>query len=254
MLYGVNRDLGIIYHSEILCEKYYQNKLSPRFWRNKKFNSGVREKLVDIAENFYKTLKLQVPIIDIQLTGSLANYNYTDLSDLDVHIIIDFSQINQDIELVKKALDGVRFIWNARHDIVINDHDVELYVQDVNEQHMASGLYSLLYNKWIKEPVYDPPEIDERDVEVKFQHYVKEIAKLQECLERDDVTREDLITINNRANKLKEKIQEGRKECLQQKQDEFCVENLVFKRLRNSGAIEQLINIASKAYDMSYSL
>lgn len=253
MLYGVNKDIGIVYNSQVLCEKYYQNKLSPLFWRNKKFKKDVRDKLVTIAEDFYKTLKLQVPIIDIQLTGSLANYNYTEASDLDVHIIIDFSQINQDIELVKKALDGVRFIWNARHDIVINEHDVELYVQDINEQHTASGLYSLHYNKWIKEPVYNPPEIDERDVELKFIAYTKEINKLQECLERDDLELNDYNTISNRAVKLKEKIQQGRKDCLQQ-QDEFCVENIVFKRLRNSGAIEQLVNIASQAYDRFFSL
>lgn len=253
MLYGVNGDLRVLYSTQILCEKYYQNKLSPKFWRNKKFDKSVRDRLVEIAEDFYKTLKLQIPIIDIQLTGSLANYNYTPASDLDVHIIIDFGQINQDTELVKKALDGVRFIWNARHDIIINEHDVELYVQDVNEQHTASGLYSLLYSKWIKEPIYNPPEIDERDVELKFQYYVKEINKLQECLERDDLTVDDYNTINKRAVKLKDKIQQGRKDCLQQKQDEFCVENIVFKRLRNSGAIEQLIKISSQAYDMVYS-
>jgi len=253
MLYGIKKDLGLLYSTRVLNEKYYQKKLSPKFWKNKRFDKSVRERLIGIAEDFYKTLKLSIPIIDIQLTGSLANYNYTEFSDLDVHIIIDFKQVNEDIELVKKALDGVRFIWNARHDIVINDHDVELYVQDVNEQHTASGLYSLLFNKWVKEPVYNPPEIDERDVEMKFLYYTKEIEKLRECLERDDLIQRDYSIISNRAAKLKEKIQQDRKDCLQ-KQDEFCVENIVFKRLRNSGAIEQLINIVTKAYDMFYSL
>jgi predicted nucleotidyltransferase len=89
-------------------------------------------------------LELKVPVLDVQLTGSLANYNYTEYSDLDTHIIIDFKQINDDEELVKKALDGARFVWNQRHDIVIKGHDVELYIQDESEQHTASGLYSLL--------------------------------------------------------------------------------------------------------------
>lgn len=253
MLYGVNKDLGVIYHTHVLLgEQYYHNKLSPKFWKGKKFNKDIRTKLVNIAEDFYNTLKLSIPIIDIQLTGSLANFNYTEYSDLDVHIIIDFKQINQDIELVKKALDGVRFIWNARHDIVIHDHDVELYVQDVNEQHTASGLFSLAHNEWIKEPIYKPPQVDERDVQLKLDYYKKEINELEKCLLRDDLTPDDYNTINKLATKLKDKIQQGRKECLQTS-DEFCVENLVFKQLRNSGAIEQLINIASKAYDMIYS-
>ncbi|MFN7093959.1 MAG: hypothetical protein ACK4M7_01210, partial [Burkholderiales bacterium] len=38
------------------------------------------------------------------LTGSLANYNYSDESDLDVHILMDYSQIADDQELVRDYL------------------------------------------------------------------------------------------------------------------------------------------------------
>jgi predicted nucleotidyltransferase len=68
---------------------------------------------------FYGALKINAPIKDIQLTGSLANYNWTNKSDLDVHILIDFNDIDENVDLVKKALDGQRFIWNTRHKIVI---------------------------------------------------------------------------------------------------------------------------------------
>ena len=40
----------------------------------------------------------------LQLTGSLANYNYSDHSDLDVHILLDFADINEDESIVKRAL------------------------------------------------------------------------------------------------------------------------------------------------------
>jgi hypothetical protein len=243
-----SKNLSRIYESI-----YYNDSLNSKFWRNKEFDPEVRKKLLEIAQNFYDSLELDVPIVDIQLTGSLANYNYTEYSDLDTHVIIDFSQINEDVELVKKALDGARFVWNQRHDIVIRGHDVELYVQDEAEQHTASGLYSLLKGEWIRVPKYNPPEIDERDVELKQKSYVKEILKMEERVSESDLTPEECKALENRAKKLKDKIQQGRKKCLSgPNASEFCVENLVFKNLRNTGMIEKLIDIASKAYDKAY--
>lgn len=249
-----NSNLSFAYLSRIyplITEQYYNDRLSSRFWSGSKFDKKVRKKLVNIAEEFFNAQKLNIPIIDIQLTGSLANYNYTKYSDLDVHIILDFSQINSDVALVKKALDGVRFIWNARHDIIMRGHDVELYFQDVNEQHTASGLFSLLHNKWLRKPSYNPPEIDEHDVNNKYDNYLVEIEKMEEAL-NSTPSKEELEVIGKRAEKMKSKIQSDRKECLLTS-DEFCVENLVFKKLRNTGVIEQLINIRTQAYDRMYS-
>ena len=96
-------------------DRFYQNELNPIFWSNKEFDAPVREKLLQIAQEFYASFKLEIPIDDIQLTGSLANYNWTPKSDLDVHILIDFSKINPDLALVKKAMDGQRFVWNLRY-------------------------------------------------------------------------------------------------------------------------------------------
>lgn len=243
--------IGNIY-LKILREQYYNNTLNSKFWHNGEFDSDVREKLLAIAKDFYEHLKLDVPVIDVQLTGSLANYNYSKYSDLDVHIIIDFSEINEDTALVKKALDGVRFIWNTRHDIVIKGHDVELYVQDVNEQHTSSGLYSLLNGEWIKKPSFNPPDIDERDIELKYSFYIKEIDKMQEMLADKNLSEEDYHAIEKRAEKLKDKIMKDRKDGLAEK-GEFSVENLVFKKLRNTDYIEKIIAIAATAYDRSFS-
>jgi hypothetical protein len=61
--------------------------------------------------------------------------------------LIDFTKIDENFPLVKKAVDGVRFIWNLRRKIKIRGFDVELYVQDINEPHTSSGLYSSLKNE-----------------------------------------------------------------------------------------------------------
>jgi hypothetical protein len=54
-----------------------------------------------------------------------------------------------------------------------------------------------------------------------------------------------------RCVKLKDKIQKMRKEGLA-KGGEMSIGNLAFKKLRNEGYIEKLIDIISKSYDKIY--
>ena len=230
--------------------EFYQNELNTLFWSNSQFDPSIREKLLQIANEFYQTFKLEIPISDIQLTGSLANYNWTPKSDLDVHILIDFSKINPDVALVKKGIDGQRFIWNLRHNIVMRGHDVELYLQDVNEPHVASGLFSLLNDEWIRVPQYNPPQIDENDVQKKFEGIASDIEQLQTRLQNND-TEIDPRELYEHSEKLKSKIMKMRKEGLAER-GEFSVENLVFKKLRNEGYIQNLIDLISRSYEKIY--
>ena len=232
-------------------DDFYKKELNPSFWKDNKFDPEIREKLLKISKDFYEALKLTAPIKDVQLTGSLANYNWTDKSDLDVHVLIDFSDVDENVELVKKALDGMRFIWNLRHNIKLRGFDVELYVQDIHEPHTASGLFSLLNNEWIRIPKYNPPDIDYKDVDKKYQGIVADILQMENLMATADfssVTEEELY---NHAQKLKKKIMDMRKEGLA-REGEFSVENLVFKKLRNEGYIEKIIELISKAYTNIY--
>lgn len=243
---------------------FYNDELNPKFWDkhvNKngdvkwEFDPLVRKKLLKISEDFfskYEDLLKSTPIDDIQLTGSLANFNYTDLSDLDVHVLIDFGKVDAPKEILKAAIDGIRFIWNLRHDVVIRGHDVELYLQDKDEPHTASGLFSLKNNEWIKSPKFDPPSVDEQDVEKKFQGISSEIKELENKLLLVGQLPSNSKDLYKRANKLKDKIQKMRKEGLS-KEGEFSVGNLAFKKLRNEGYIEKLIDIISGAYGRIYS-
>jgi hypothetical protein len=230
---------------------FYKDDLNPKFWQGEEFDPMVRTKLMQIAQDFYEGLQLEIPVEDVQLTGSSANYNWSEYSDLDVHVILDFTQINEDKDLVKKALDGQRFMWNLRHPVVIKDHDVELYAQDMNEPHVSSGLFSLMKNEWIKKPVWNEPTVDEKDVTRKVEAYVTEIEELEKVLEdgSDSVEGREVL---ERVGALKSKIMKARKEGLAEG-GEFSVENLVFKQLRNMGWIERLIDAGSKAYSAIYS-
>ena len=232
-------------------DDFYKKELNPSFWKDDKFDPQIREKLLKIAKDFYEALKLTAPIKDIQLTGSLANYNWTDKSDLDVHVLIDFNDVDDNIELVKKALDGARFIWNLRHNIKLRGFDVELYIQDIHEPHTASGLFSLLNNEWIRIPKYSPPDIDYKDVDKKYQGIISDILQMENLMSTSDFSSTTEEELYNHAQKLKKKIMDMRKEGLA-REGEFSVENLVFKKLRNEGYIEKIIELISKAYTNIY--
>lgn len=234
----------------------YQKKLCPDIWENGKMIERIEDKLCRIARDFYEDLKIDAEIQDIYLTGSIANYNYTSSSDLDVHIVIDFSKVDDNIELVKKAFDGQRFMWNLRHHIVIKGHDVELYVQDINEinepgAQVSSGLYSLMNHKWLKIPVYNPPNVDTKDVDDKYEARAYDIDEYEKLAkgELDPIDAEDYY---NKAKELKSKIMKSRKEGLTST-GEFSIENLVFKKLRKEGKLKKLINTITKFYDKIYS-
>lgn len=231
--------------------RFYNKTLHTSFWEDGEFNQEIRKKLLKIVDDVYSAPENTVKIDDIQLTGSLANYNYTQYSDLDVHILLDFEKINKDADLVKRALDGKRFIWNLRHDIVMHDHEVEIYYQDTNEPHVASGLYSILNNKWITEPTYTPPKIDERDVLKKAAAITDTINRLEKEL-TDNISEEQAKEYHEYGNKIKTKLRNMRTAGLR-REGEFSVENLAFKELRNNGSIGRLIDIISKAYSLMYS-
>ena len=127
-----------------------RDSLNPKVWENPKDPNKatmvpkVREALLRIAEEFIDYLGEDIFVDDIVLTGSLANFNWSEYSDFDLHIHIDLKQFGKDSDLYKELFDLKKFIFNERHNIKIYGYDVELYAQDVEEPHVASGVYSIL--------------------------------------------------------------------------------------------------------------
>ena len=74
-----------------------KKELNPKIWvkegNSYVLNSEVREKLLEISDSFIEFIGVDFFIHDLILTGSLANYNWSEYSDVDLHIIIDYSDI-----------------------------------------------------------------------------------------------------------------------------------------------------------------
>jgi len=213
----------------------------------------IRSRLLEISDDFIESLSIEFFIHDIVLTGSLANYNWSEYSDVDLHILIDFDEIGNEKNsnsvmmhnIFKEFFDAKKNVWNDTHNIKIKGYDVELYVQDVNEEHVSSGVYSILHNKWLVEPERNSPNIDDRKILEKGEGYAKKIDKLVKLGQKQDVTSE--------IDALRKKIKEFR-QCGLESGGEYSYENLTFKLLRRNGYIEKLIKLKTNITDKKLSI
>lgn len=216
-----------------------QNQLKPQ----------ISAKLAEIAKNFLEDVGVGTILIsDITFTGSLANYNWSDYSDIDLHILVDFDQIDENTELVREFFRAKIGIWNRMHDIRIFDHEVEIYVQDNKEKHVSSGVYSIMRDRWLITPLKKEIDLDWNSVDMKYSMMTKLIDDVETLF---GTARYD--EAYDFANKIKQKIRKFRK-CGLETSGEYSIENLVFKMLRRSGQLGKLSDIMLQSYDQMMSL
>ena len=59
----------------------------------------IKKRLLEISDDFIGFLGIEFFIHDIVLTGSLANYNWSNFSDVDLHILIDFKETDYKLDI-----------------------------------------------------------------------------------------------------------------------------------------------------------
>ena len=206
-----------------------QNELNPKLWTGDEFNSKLRIQLLKIARAFYKFLGIDADILDVTLTGSNANYNWTKHSDIDLHLIINYNDINNNLSLVRELMQAKKNIWNNRYPLKFKGMNIELYAQDSNEPHTSTGVFSLFNNDWIKKPDSDIISVEDDAINSKAKPYEYAIDNL-------DPYEDELL---EKIQKLKARLKQLRQTGLESV-GEYSIENLAFKSLRNSGHLEKL--------------
>lgn len=147
----------------LLIEKLeVHDELNPKLWENNKLKEGIKPKILEIVDQFVSSCEIPLHIVDIHLVGSMASYNYTQYSDLDIHIIANFELIDCSKEILQTAYNSVKAKFNSDYDITIKGIDVELYVEDISSTVMSNGIYSVYTDSWIKFPkkLTDVPDVD----------------------------------------------------------------------------------------------
>jgi hypothetical protein len=108
---------------------YLQDDLNRKVWDDEdKLKSHLKKELLKIGKDYLDFLDIDVELDDLVLTGSLANYNWSKYSDFDVHLVFDFSEVDDNTELVKKYLDAAEKVWKSQHDLNIDGYPIELYI------------------------------------------------------------------------------------------------------------------------------
>ena len=227
-----------------------QDELNPKIWdENQKMKPEVKKTLLKIADDYFESLEIPgVDIEDVTMTGSLANYNWSKYSDVDLHIVINYKDVPVDEDLVQDFFKSKSSNWNKEHDVKIYGYDVELYVQDINEEHHSTGVYSILNNEWVIKPEKKKISFSDKSVNEKANRIMDQIESLYD--EMEDGEYESVV---KGVDKLTEKIKKMRKSGLESG-GEFSVENIVFKVLRRNGMLDRLYDIKTVAYDKSVTL
>jgi len=227
-----------------------QDILHPEFWDEAgNLNEEIANKLYEIAKEFFQGLELDwVEIVDVTMTGSLANFNWSEYSDIDLHVIVDYTQVDDKQDLVQDFFRTASSLWNRNHKILIKGFEVEVYVQDSNEPHYSTGVFSIRNNKWNTEPSREENIIDEKNIKKKAAAFMNDIDAVYELFEEGHY--EETV---EQAEKLKERIRKLRQSGLEDK-GAFSVENLAFKILRRTDYLRRLSSVKTMAYDKSMSI
>jgi predicted nucleotidyltransferase len=238
-------------YKKILDSFSIKETLNPKVWENcedpKKavLIPKVRKALLRISEEFIDDLGDDIFVDDIYLMGSLANFNWSEYSDFDLHVIIDFERYGKQEELYKELFDLKKKLFNDKHNIKIFGYDVELYAQGLSDESHSDGVYSVMNNEWIHRPTKTHKNIDMSVLKTKIKCWTD---KIDDAI--DNAKSEGNV---ENLKKIKEKLKDYRQSGLN-KDGEFSYENLVFKYLRRSGHIGKLFDEKTKIKDKELSV
>ena len=209
----------------------------------------IRTRLLEIANEFIDFVEVDIIVTDIILMGSLVNYNWSEYSDFDLHILSDLSQYSDEKkELYLQLFDLKKTIFNYQHDIKIKGYDVELYLQDDSEIGFSEGVYSILNNEFISVPKKTKTKINKELIIQKSKQWMDIIDGAIESVEDNDF--ESGVKI---LKKYYRKLKKYR-QCGLESGGEFSIENLVFKYLRRNGYVGKLLDYRNKFMDKKLSM
>lgn len=221
------------YLNNVIIEKLeIHDTLNKNIWNDDMtLRSDVESKLYDIIDEFVEDSNFLTidDIITANIVGSNASYNYTDNSDLDLHLVVDFSSLSDDEKFVGYASDGERIIFNRRYDIDINGVNAEIYVEDIKSLPVSNGIYDLFKGEWVKRPIkLNPPKTNNK---LYSSIYSKKYDDAMGLLDSADTSKDIQKFINQ--------LYVDRRNSLA-KDGEAGIENQVFKDIRNCGLLDKL--------------
>lgn len=234
--------------SEFKLTLKFNDRLNSKIWDGFKLRPRVRNKLMQIARAWIDYAKIpEEAVEEYILVGGMAGYNYTNYSDIDLHVVVDKSKISECEDLLDEYLKDKKELWSLR-DITIYGHDVELYAQDVDDEFKTSqAVYSITKDKWLIEPV---------KVDMDTKMLLQDTAIIKKVKKYSDYINNLIEGESNNLETLK-KVKDKLKKMRQDGLDiggEYSIGNLVFKELRNTGVLDKMNEYMRSVEDKLLSL
>ncbi len=219
--------------------------LNPTLWDGDKLKPAVRAALLKFAQAW--TTYTNVPpnlIENVIMVGGNAHYNYTDKSDIDVHVVVDKSKLSDNQLMLEDYLLTKKMLWQLSHQITVYGYPIEPYVEDPTKVISTyRAVYSLKNNEWIQRPNASDCKIgDAQKIEQAVRDYMQTIDQM--IASKADA---DAFKL------LKDKLKTLRGIAIAQG-GEFGFENLVFKELRNRQYIDKMDKYEQDLRDQALTL
>lgn len=220
------------------------SKLNTNIWAGDRLRREIRDALQKLSYRILKDSNIpKDKVKDIIFTGSLAGYNYASHSDLDLHLIIKFEELNNGQVVLDEFLNNIKPIWNNKHNIDALSNDIEIYFQDANVELIASAVYSILDDTWVKNP--SPQKRVEKPLKYKYCR----IKKIIEDIIKLESSQDNMAYVERVLDKLaKYRL------CGMESSGEMSTENLTYKKLRANGYITKMHEIGEILNDKYYSI
>ena len=199
--------------------------LNPKLYNGMEMKQEVFDKLTEIYKEFLDFIDIPLNIVDVEVVGSNASYNYNENSDIDLHIIVNSEVTYVEPTILRQLYNDRKGSFNRDYDISVEGIPVELYIEDVNDGNATNGRYSLLKQQWVIEP--KPIHYEIPDISQDLMSYQEKCASLL----LSDSAEEVRQFINDLYMMRKLGLAEG---------GEASTGNLIFKELRSMNMLQDL--------------
>lgn len=199
--------------------------LNSKLYNGMEMKQEVFDKLTQIYKEFLDFIDIPLNIVDVEVVGSNASYNYNENSDIDLHIIVNSEVTYVEPTILRQLYNDRKGAFNRDYDITVEGIPVELYIEDVNDGNATNGRYSLLEQRWVVEP--QPIHYDIPDISQDLMSYQEKCSELLASDNAEEVRQ----FINDLYMLRKLGLAEG---------GEASVGNLVFKELRSMNMLQDL--------------
>jgi hypothetical protein len=124
--------------------------LNPTIWtKHEHLKNAVKDQILVGAEEYCAYLGLtEAQVNDIVVSGDNASFKYTNESTIDVVVVAD---LDPD-PTFREFFNEHKYKYNGQHQVRVDGHLVQFYVQPADEQFINNGSYSLLRESWVQIP------------------------------------------------------------------------------------------------------